>query len=177
MAKGKLVASFAAPTFSKDLGMRGRFLSTWPIARKTGLISVLSLAGLLLVASGYFAVRWYEGGIQQVRDRSEEAVLVTRMLSENFLLARRAEKDFLLRLDEKYYERHVKTGADVAELLTKLAEISPDQSADAELFLTGYVAYNEQFRKVVEAWKKSVIPRMKDFGVRSGNLFIMLKHG
>lgn len=157
--------------------MRGRFLSTWPIARKTGLISVLSLAGLLLVASGYFAVRWYEGGIQQVRDRSEEAVLVTRMLSENFLLARRAEKDFLLRLDEKYYERHVKTGADVAELLTKLAEISPDQSADAELFLTGYVAYNEQFRKVVEAWKKSVIPRMKDFGVRSGNLFIMLKHG
>ncbi|MEQ9200096.1 MAG: methyl-accepting chemotaxis protein, partial [Rhodospirillales bacterium] len=134
--------------------MRKRFLANWPIARKTGLISALSFVGLLLVASGYFAVRWYEAGIQQVRDRSDEAALVTRTLSENFLLARRAEKDFLLRLDEKYSESHRQISADVGELLKQLEALSPDQSSDIRLFLSGYAAYDQQFEKVVGAWRQ-----------------------
>jgi methyl-accepting chemotaxis protein len=134
--------------------MSTRFLGNLEIGKKTGLISVIAIIGFVVLAAGSWALREYEATVEERFEKAEEALLLSKDLSIQFLLARRAEKDFLLRLDDKYAERHAGIGAEVRRLLDLLGENVPGQKAAISAFLSGYAEYDAQFRKVVATWKK-----------------------
>lgn len=73
-----------------------------------------------------------------------------------FLNARRREKDFLIRLDEKYIGQHAEV---ITKASTQLAELKKlidalDVSAALDKTLDGIKKYQAQFAKVSQDWKK-----------------------
>ena len=133
--------------------MNRRFLGNLEIGKKTGLISLIAIIGFGVLFAGSYGLRVYEKGVQAEFETAEEALLITKELSIQFLLARRSEKDFLLRLDDRYAERHAKVGEEVRRLLDLLGANVPGQATDISAFVDGYSKYDIQFRKVVETWR------------------------
>ncbi|MEQ9328434.1 MAG: methyl-accepting chemotaxis protein [Rhodospirillales bacterium] len=133
--------------------MNRRFLGNLEIGKKTGLISLIAIIGFGVIFAGSYGLPVYEKGVQAEFETAEEALLITKELSIQFLLARRSEKDFLLRLDDRYAERHAKVGEEVRRLLDLLGANVPGQATDISAFVDGYSKYDIQFRKVVETWR------------------------
>lgn len=134
--------------------MSSRFLADLPISRKTGLISIVSIAGFMALIAGTLILQAYQKRVTADYERSQVAVLTTKELSNQFLLARRAEKDFLLRLDSKYVDRHRKIGLEISRLVGDLRDDLPVQAANIAAFVQGYRKYEDQFGIVAAAWEK-----------------------
>lgn len=134
--------------------MSSRFLADLPISRKTGLISIVSVIGFAVLIAGTFSLQIYQERVSTGYEQSQNAVLTAKELSNQFLLARRAEKDFLLRLDRKYVDRHKDIGQEINRLVGDLSSDLPEQTANIDAFLQGYRKYEEQFGIVASAWEK-----------------------
>ena len=85
-------------------------------------------------------------------DRLAGAVKLVTQLELGFLDSRRHEKDFLIRLEERYAKSHGDTAAKVQKVLDQLSampELKDDAKAIGEI-RAGYQAYLGEFKKVVD---------------------------
>src|SRR5438309_6083587 len=81
-------------------------LSIGRVSHKVAALGAIGVVGLIAVAAIYF----FGNAAQQAnRDMAAAARTISRLSAESsvaLLDARRAEKDFLLRSDDKYVKRH-----------------------------------------------------------------------
>jgi methyl-accepting chemotaxis protein len=93
----------------------------------------------------------------------EEATIAVENLKIEFLMARRNEKDFLLRLDEKYVGRHAATMERLREHLTTLEEILP--AVDALEATSANLPRLNEFTDAYEASFAAVVNGNKRLGL------------
>jgi len=89
------------PSVEQSRG-RASFLANLKISTKTAIVGGVGLLGLMLVGGVYFVATTLQSARQQLAD---EVASIGRLQSDvlnEMLQARRAEKDFLLRRDQKY---------------------------------------------------------------------------
>ena len=122
-------------------------------------LSLLGIVGIAALAGVYFTTAALLGREEAVADGAAEIERLVLTLDSQLLEARRAEKDYLLRTDERYVTRH----AEIAERSTALLGAiekkltSPDDAVMRDLLTggrTGFGAYLRAFQVVVAAQRK-----------------------
>jgi methyl-accepting chemotaxis protein len=113
-------------------------------------IAALGIAGLLVIGGLYLL-----GNASQefARDQNESARALGELQNKvfvEFLELRRSEKDFLLRKDEKYVQRHQQTSkemaSDVAEMQRRMATSGrSDLGQKLNAIQAGYESYEQHF--------------------------------
>ncbi|MBF0261946.1 MAG: bacteriohemerythrin [Magnetococcales bacterium] len=125
------------------------------LGRKLALVVGLPMVLLLVAVWQYGStlqrvLDGYDSLLNQVnRERSHSAAIGRWMLE-----ARRSEKDFLLRLEEKYAKRvgeMVEKATHEAKALAKIDDAGPDTGNKIVMLLE---SYHGAFQGVVEAWKE-----------------------
>ena len=126
---------------------------TLRLSHRIGLMAPIAVAGILSIV-GIFAVEQriaddYRAKVE--RHRSAETGL--RTLEIEFLQNRRAEKDFLLRRDEKYVAAHKDVSARAEKTLADLASLveSPATGGELQTISDGYANYQKSFATLVGA--------------------------
>ncbi|MEQ8332226.1 methyl-accepting chemotaxis protein [Nisaea sp.] len=125
------------------------------IAQRVLLISVVALIGFIVIGS---VILWGQS-VRTTGAERQKAELSrlerAQAVSELFLLARRSEKDFLLRLDPKYIDRHAKISTEVKTILASLkGEVNETNAAILEGVEKTYDAYQAQFVEVSANWQQ-----------------------
>jgi methyl-accepting chemotaxis protein len=128
------------------------FLSRMKLIYQISLIGFAALSIFAIVAVVLFVADYQR---QTAETTAEEAVddrLIVDGIAREFLNARRREKDFLLRLDEKYAADHAETVAIVQAGLKKLANDSALDPFDDEIssIETSFDNYASQFDKITD---------------------------
>lgn len=118
------------------------------------LVSLMALAGFLVIIGSYLFADGRRATIQDSANHATRTMIIAQDLRYEFLNARRREKDFLLRLKDDYVDDHAKVVAAIHETLDRL--IASDDSGQFK-DVTGQVAvhleeYVAAFSKVVAAW-------------------------
>lgn len=93
--------------------------------------------------------------LQDKQNQAATALQDANDLKYMFLNARRNEKDFLIRLNEKYIADHNGTVATARELIGRLKVFHQDEPNNidlAEKLITKLEAYEQQFKMVAEDW-------------------------
>ncbi|MCR6499185.1 HAMP domain-containing methyl-accepting chemotaxis protein [Shinella sp. CPCC 101442] len=126
---------------------------TLRLSHRIGLMAPIAVAGILLIV-GIFQVEQRtaaEYGARVERHRSADDAL--RGLEIEFLQNRRAEKDFLLRRDEKYVAAHKEISAKAEKTLETLGALvdNPATRADLQTISDGYATYQKSFATLAEA--------------------------
>ena len=128
-----------------------KFLSRMRLIYQISLIGLSALTIFVIVGSVLFVA----DAQRQSAENSADSALQDRLLVDNiakeFLNARRREKDFLLRLDEKYVTDHAETVAAVHDGLEQLSANPKLAPFEAEIgaILTSFDAYADEFSKIV----------------------------
>ncbi len=134
-------------------------LGTLRIVHKIMAISGAGVIGLLLVGGIYVSGTWSQATCEKITAAASAVAASVEQLSIKMLEARRTEKDFLLRNDEKYVKAH-------AELVRRIAEIFDDTarqlsaSGRSELLQqlhaarADYDRYVKQFAAVADSVRK-----------------------
>src|SRR5260221_10170908 len=136
---------------------RTPLLSRLPIAGQVALVALVGVLGLgaLGAISLWQSARQddYSHGMSRAGAAQEESNRITI----NLLLARRAEKDFLLRSDERYATENVRILADAASHFTVLRSATDEPSTRAEIdqAVAGIAEYGRLFGSRV-ATKKAL---------------------
>jgi methyl-accepting chemotaxis protein len=125
-------------------------LARFKISRQVSIIGLIGIIGLVLVGTIYLWGQSRQGATQEVMDRATRAQLAGNEFDNGMLLARRAEKDFLLRRQERYLEQHAKTMDGVRAALSKLNSELPDRDAQALIgkIKDGVDGYAKQFAQL-----------------------------
>ena len=118
-------------------------------------LGMLGLAGMLVVGGIYFTSKAKQDIYALAAARASATGDLMNRLSVEFLNARRAEKDFLLRNDEKYVSRHEELSRTIGETLSTLKQrLSADKQgvllAMAETIATGFQEYSKTFIALAE---------------------------
>ncbi|MBX2829799.1 MAG: HAMP domain-containing protein [Rhodospirillales bacterium] len=127
------------------------FLSRIRLLYQISLIGAVALVIFVVVGAVQFVANQQRHAAQVVADNAFEDKLVADAISRDFLNARRREKDFLLRLDEKYITQHAEVVERVNAGLEQL-ETSPQLEAyDAELaqIREAFANYANEFTTIV----------------------------
>ncbi|WP_417454712.1 methyl-accepting chemotaxis protein [Kiloniella sp.] len=133
-------------SFFTNLGIRFQILA----------ICVLALVGFVAVGSVYLVSNQIKNGYISNQDKARHVLELEEDLDKLLLNARRREKDFLLRLDEKYIGQHAEIMIAINKNLSEL-----EIEANTPEF-TGYVndlknlsaSYEKQFKTVVHDLKE-----------------------
>ena len=127
------------------------FLSRMRLLYQISLIGGVALLIFIVVGAVQFIAEQQRRAAEEVAESALENKLVADAVSREFLNARRREKDFLLRMDEKYVSQHASVVQDVNAGLEQL-EQAPELSAfDAQLqeIVTAFANYDAKFAVVV----------------------------
>src|SRR5688572_28328931 len=89
-------------------------------------LGLLGLVGVVSVASIYFVSNAALSRQQDKADKATELGQLALMLDNDLLGARRAEKDFLLRKEERYIARHAEISEKVRAALTGIEQKAGD---------------------------------------------------
>ncbi|WP_297021122.1 methyl-accepting chemotaxis protein [Thalassospira sp.] len=112
------------------------------------------MALLIFVVVGVvqFVAEQQRQSAEAVAETALENKIIADGISKDFLNARRREKDFLLRMDEKYVEQHADVVADVNTGLGRLEDAPTLEAYDAELaeIISSFANYSAKFATVVE---------------------------
>ncbi|MEO5337356.1 MAG: methyl-accepting chemotaxis protein [Magnetospirillum sp. WYHS-4] len=127
------------------------------VGLQIALIGVIALVGFVLVGIIYGTSNAKLERVRQAQQTAMESLHLGETIKYNFLNARRNEKDFLIRLDEKYAAAHGKTGDLVAASLDKLRghHDEVDVLKLVDQVKAGYQDYSKQFGIVVAMWKEA----------------------
>lgn len=127
---------------------------TWNIklGHRIGSISVVVIVGIAAIAAIYL----YGASFQDKADAIGSINTLARTTHVALLEARRSEKDFLLRDDIKYAQRHDKqqqaVGEDIARLQQQSRALGLDEFAQkADAILDGFKKYSAFFKSLVAA--------------------------
>jgi methyl-accepting chemotaxis protein len=130
--------------------------------RITHKIAAISLSGIIGLGTvgGIYLTGSAAQDEEQARATEARVIAATSAVLDNHLLhSRRAEKDFLLRDDDKYVDRHaelaVAIGSDLDALQRQVRHaVLPDLEQKLAGIRSGYAKYLSDFAKVVEAKRK-----------------------
>ena len=126
---------------------------TLRLSHRIGLMAPIAVAGILLIV-GIFSVEQRIADDFRARvERHRSAETELRTLEIEFLQNRRAEKDFLLRRDEKYVAAHTEISARAEKTLETLGGLvdNPATRADLQRISDGYSNYQKSFATLTEA--------------------------
>ena len=126
---------------------------TLRLSHRIGLLAPIAVAGILLIV-GIFQVEQRVADDYRVKvERHRSAADELRILETEFLRNRRAEKDFLLRRDEKYTAAHKEISARAEKTLATLDGLvdNPATRANLQAISEGYAAYQKSFATLSEA--------------------------
>lgn len=128
------------------------------ISIRTAILFIVGLASVMILSliGMSFYTHSARDTYQLEAERMDRLDRTIAAMEINFLQARRAEKDFLLRLDEKYVERHSTVISDLTAQLESarrqsadISELSDKQSA-LDALQSAINSYAESFVAVVE---------------------------
>lgn len=130
------------------------FLKNFRILFQVSLISAIALAGFITIGLIYFVSSSNQSEVLSAGEYSQDGKDIVDEISYDFLNARRAEKDFIVRLNNKYAKKHAVIVAGVFPKIEKLREYNfgadtQNQIDDISLKFGKYV---KQFNKVVKGW-------------------------
>ncbi len=123
------------------------------VTHKIALIGVIGVAGLLALGGIYLSGEARASRYRAIADQAATMRLTTDEIMAELLEARRAEKDFQLRNDEKYLARH---GEVVRKVQTHLDELK-GQAGQGEVgslasgIRSGFDAYTARFNALANA--------------------------
>jgi methyl-accepting chemotaxis protein len=125
------------------------------IGMQITILCLVSMVGFVVIAGVYYSSQTTQHQISQQQKISQEAVDLVDEISFDFLNARRAEKDFLLRLDEKYIKDHKKIVDEVSPQFDQLKTYhdEPEMFKNIDGAKAKFAAYAKQFYEVTENWK------------------------
>lgn len=130
------------------------------------LIGIIAITGLVAVGLISFTSVSNQAAIQNIQIREANSLSYINAIKIGFLLERRNEKDFLLRLNMKYVKRHADTANNVIPLFGKL-QANQQNTSNSKLIdemKSGFVSYVAQFKKTVQLWQ--TIGFTHDLGLR-----------
>ena len=131
-----------------------RVFKSFKISWQIQLVSLVALIGFLGIL-GYYLIADGARGAEQARaNRATEVFVIAQDLRYEFLNARRREKDFLLRLDEKYVAQHAEVMQVIDQHLGKLEAADADGAyKDAIAAIRAGVAeYQHAFEATTTDW-------------------------
>lgn len=124
----------------------GSFLARFKIGVQVSLIGAIGVVGLVAVGAVYLWGAARQAGAEHAMMRASEANLEAKAVEVAMLQARRNEKDFLLRRQERYLELHAKVVDDVR---TTLGTLTQHVDGEARTLIgrveAGVTAYGAQF--------------------------------
>ncbi|MFC4236789.1 methyl-accepting chemotaxis protein [Thalassospira xianhensis] len=126
------------------------FLSRMKLIYQISLIGVAALSIFAIVAVVLFVADNQRQSAEAQAEQALEDRLIVDEIAREFLNARRREKDFLLRLDEKYVAAHAETVATVQSGLKSLADDPALARFDAEISMieTSFDNYAAEFQTI-----------------------------
>jgi len=126
------------------------FLSRMKLIYQISLIGVAALSIFAIVAVVLFVADNQRQTAEVQAEQALEDRLIVDGIAREFLNARRREKDFLLRLDEKYVAAHAETVATVQSGLKALAADPALDRFDGEIAMieTSFDNYAAEFRTI-----------------------------
>jgi methyl-accepting chemotaxis protein len=118
------------------------------------IVSVVALIGFIAIMATYLIVDGRRADAQQSADEATRSEILVQDTRYRFLNARRREKDFLLRLQDKYIQEHAGVVAEVEEKLSALEQGSGKalQEAVAQV-RSGFADYVQAFSAVAQKWQ------------------------
>lgn len=132
------------------------FLSRMKLFYQISLIGVVALSIFAIVAVVLFVADNQRQIAEATAGEALEDRLIVDEIAREFLNARRREKDFLLRLDEKYAAAHAETVLIVQAGLKKLADDPALDPFDDEIssVATSFDNYASQFEIITDLQRK-----------------------
>jgi methyl-accepting chemotaxis protein len=119
------------------------------IGTKVMLIAGLALLGFVAVFVALTTAQAVEKRVDATRQSALAQYMAVRDISEDFLNARRREKDFLLRRDQSYVEKHAEVSKRVESDVAALsAIIDPAQKDELAKLGETYKEYDARFAEI-----------------------------
>ncbi|NIY77392.1 HAMP domain-containing protein [Thalassospira sp. HF15] len=127
------------------------FLSRMKLLYQISLIGGMALLIFIVVGTVQFIAEQQRQSAEEVAESALGNKLIADAVSREFLNARRREKDFLLRMDEKYVSQHDSVVEDVNAGLEQLEQAPELEAFDAQLqeIATAFANYDAKFAVVV----------------------------
>ena len=122
---------------------------------------ILTIAFSALVGFAIITIVYFTSATNLTADLAEQnqatkARQLTEIIQYKFLNARRHEKDFLIRLDTKYIEKHKGTAQEIGDNISNLETYlqEPEALENIKAVSEGFEAYVEKFTSVSDSWIK-----------------------
>jgi methyl-accepting chemotaxis protein len=129
-----------------DGAPRAPLLSRIRIAYQIAIIGAIGVLGLAVIAAVYLRESARQDAFAATMDRTEEAKTAALHLDSDLLLARRSEKDFQLRRDEKYITQHAEIMQRIAKDFSALrAKVNGDIAAKVDKAASEVQVYGRAF--------------------------------
>ena len=124
------------------------------LSHRIGSISIILIFSLAAIAGIYLYDASIQDAFQQKADAANSVYALTKNIETQLLEIRRTEKDFLLRSDVKYAERHDKLQELIGGELKVLQQQGrtlglSDFTNKAGIILEGFDKYGAQFKAMV----------------------------
>ena len=126
------------------------------LAYQVNLTGIIALIGFIIIGGILFTSSQTVLSSQETQTRSSNAMELVASVKYEFLNARRREKDFLIRLDEKYIGQHAEVITKASNELTQLKGLvrTPEILEAIDKTQEGIQKYQAQFATVVHDWQK-----------------------
>ena len=126
------------------------------LSHKINSIAALGIAGLLVLGGVYFAGNASQDAARGRDDNARSLRELQGKVFDTILKLRRAEKDFLLRKEEKYVQLHHKLSeevkVDLAEMQHQAAAFGhADLRDELSAIQSGYTSYLQHFTRLSDA--------------------------
>ena len=126
------------------------------LTHKIMAIGIVGLIGLLAFGTIYQVGSWSQDASRSVANNARVISDLNKQLSIKMLEARRAEKDFQLRRDEKYSKHHSELSATISSDLDRLKSLARSSGLSSilekiELVQRGFASYVKNFAGLTQA--------------------------
>ena len=119
------------------------------------IVSAVAMIGFVAIMTTYLVIDGGRADAQLSANRATDVELLAQDIRYEFLNARRREKDFLLRLQDKYIAEHAKVVETVRAKLSDLHEVEASALDDSEIAKveSGFSGYVQAFEAVAKTWE------------------------
>ncbi len=128
-----------------------QFFHNFKIKNQIMSICTLALLGFISIAAVYFFSDNVQSKLQAHQAHSSRVLELDQDLRFQMLNARRREKDFIIRNDEKYAAKHAEVISFIKEILTDLSKEADNETGQENIrIISGIISeYETQFKTVV----------------------------
>jgi methyl-accepting chemotaxis protein len=119
------------------------------IGTKILLIAGIALLGFVAILVTLLVTDGMRSRVDAVEQAAISEYITVQSIAEDFLNARRREKDFLLRKETSYAEKHAEVGAKIGQEIGALVpHAGPDEAAALQKLQGLYSDYDTRFREI-----------------------------